>query len=63
MSSRCQTVRIKEDVDLMVNTALPKDLGSMGVSSYIHDTLQLRWAVLGVEDARMAKYVGMSMLQ
>ena len=47
----------------MVNTALPEDLESMGGSSYIHDALQLRWAVKGVEEARMVKYVEMSMLK
>ena len=32
-----------EDEDLMVNTALPKDLGSIGGSSYIYMMLlQLR---------------------
>ena len=47
----------------MVNTALPEDLESMGSSSYIQDAMQLRWAVIGVEDARKAKDVEMSMLQ
>ena len=47
----------------MVNTVLPEDLGTMEVRCYIHDAKQLRWAVIGVEDARMAKYVEMSMLQ
>ena len=35
----------------------------MEVRCYIHDAKQLRWAVIGVEDARMAIYVEMSMLQ
>ena len=30
----------------------------MGGSSYIHDALQLRWAILGVEDARIARICG-----
>ena len=47
----------------MVNTALPEDLGSMEVRCYIHVAEQLRSAVIGVEDARKAKYVEMSMLQ
>ena len=42
----------------MVNTALPKDLESMGLSSYIQDAMQLRWAVTGKDDARMPRYVG-----
>ena len=46
----------------MVNTALPEDLGTMEVRCYIRDAKQLRWAVIGVEDARMAIYVEMSML-
>ena len=32
-------------------------------SCYIHDAKQLRWAVIGAEDARIAKDVEMSMLQ
>ena len=47
-----------EEVDLIVNTALPEDLGSMEGRCYIHDALQLRWAVIGVEDARKAKICG-----
>ena len=46
---------ILEDVALMVNTTLPENLESMGLSCYIQDAMQLRWAVIGVEDARMAK--------
>ena len=42
----------------MVNIALPEDLESMGGSSYIHDALQLRWAVTGVEDARIPRICG-----
>ena len=42
----------------MVNTALPEDLGSIGRSSYIHDALQLRCVVIGVEDARMPMLCG-----
>ncbi len=42
----------------MVNTALPEDLGSMGVRSYIHDALQVRCAGIGVEDARMPTLCG-----
>ena len=30
----------------------------MGGSSYIHDALQLRWAIIGVEDARIARICG-----
>ena len=51
-------VAIWEDVDLMVNTALPEDLESMGESFYIYGALQLRWAVIGVEDARNARICG-----
>ena len=47
----------------MVNTVLPEDLVAMGVRCYIHDAMQLRWAGIGVEDAKMAKYVEMSILQ
>ena len=41
-----------EDVDL------PEELESMGGSFYIHEALQLRWAVIGVEDARKARICG-----
>ena len=47
----------------MVNTALPEDLGSMGGRCYLHDAKQLRWAIMGVEDARKGEDVEMSMLQ
>ena len=47
----------------MVNTALPEDLGSMEERCYIHDAKQLRWAILGVEDARKAEDAEISMLQ
>ena len=30
----------------------------MGGSSYIHDALQLRWAIIGVKDARIARIYG-----
>ena len=48
---------------MMVNTALPEDLGSMEGRCYIQDAKQLRWAAIGVEDARIAKDVEMSKLQ
>ena len=47
----------------MVNTALPEDLRSMEGRCYIHDAKQLRWAILGVENARKAEDAGTSMLQ
>ena len=47
----------------MVNTVLPANLESMGLSCYTHDPMRLRWAVIGAEDARRAKHVEMSMLQ
>ena len=45
-------------MDLIVNTALPEDLESMGGSFNIYDALQLRWSVIGVEDARKASIRG-----
>ena len=42
----------------MVNTVLPEDLGSIFGSFYIHDALQPRKAVIGVEDARMPMLCG-----
>ena len=42
---------------------LPEDLGSMEGRCYIHDAEQLKWAAIGVEDARTVKMVEMSMLQ
>ena len=50
-------------MDLMVNTALPEDLGSMGGHCYIHNAEQLRRATIGVEDIRKEEDVEMSMLQ
>ena len=40
----------------MGNTALPEDLGSMEGRCY--DAKQLRWAVMGVEDARIPRLCG-----
>ena len=51
-----------QDEDLMVNTALPKDLGSMEGHCYIHAAMQLGWAAIGAEDAGKAEDVEMSML-
>lgn len=42
----------------MVNTGLPEDLESMGGSSSIHDALQLRWVVTGVEDPGIPRICG-----
>ena len=41
----------------------PEDLGSMEGRLYIHDAEQLKWAAIGVEDARTAEIVEMSMHQ
>ena len=51
----CGFVAILEDVALMVITTLPENLESMGLSCYIEDAMQLIWAVIGAEGARMAK--------
>ena len=50
-------------MDLMVNTALPEVLGSMGGHCYMHNAEQLRRAIMGVEDARKEEDVEMSMLK
>ena len=42
---------------------LPEDLGSTEGRLYIHDAEQLKWAAIGVEDARIVEMVEMSMLQ
>ena len=42
----------------MVNTALPEDLGSIEGRCHIHDAKQLRWAVIGVEDAGILRQCG-----
>ena len=42
---------------------LPKDLGSMEGRLYIYDAKQIKWAAIGVEDARTAEMVEMSMYQ
>ena len=47
----------------MVNIALPEDLGYMEGRYYIHDAEQVRQGSIGVEDARKAEVVEMSMLQ
>ena len=47
----------------MVNTALPEDLVAMGALYYVHDVLQSRYEAIGVEDARMAEIVEISMLR
>ena len=41
----------------------PEDLGFMEGRCYIHDAKQLKWALIGVEDARTAEVVEMSILQ
>ena len=46
----CESAAILQDIDLMANTALPEDLGSMGGRSYTHDVLQGRCAGIGVEE-------------
>ena len=53
-----RTVTISEDVGPMVNTVMPEDLRSIFRSFYIHDALQPRKAVIGVEDARIAMLCG-----
>ena len=50
-------------MDLIITTALPEDLGSIEGHCYIYDAKQLRGVVIGVEDARKAEDVEMSMLQ
>ena len=47
----------------MVNTALSEDLESMQLNSSVKDAMQLKRTVIWVEDAKMAQYVGLSMLQ
>ena len=42
----------------VVNTGLPEDLEFMEGRCYIHDAEQLRWATVGVEDARIARIRG-----
>ena len=37
---------------------MPEDLGSMEGRCYIYDAEQLKWAVIGVEDTRIAKIYG-----
>ena len=41
---------------------LPEDLESMEERCYIHDAEKLKWAAIGVEDARTVEMVEMSML-
>ena len=41
---------------------LPEDLESMEGRFYIHVAEQLKWAAIGVEDARTVEMVEMSML-
>ena len=47
----------------MVITALPEDLGSIEGRCYIHNTKQVRRAIIGVEDARKEEDMEISMLQ
>ena len=52
-----QLVTVEEDVDLMVNPALPEHLGSFQ-GGFIY---RCRWAITGVADARMANNLEISM--
>ena len=47
-------VTISEEVDLMINTTLPKNSDFVSGHSYVHYALQLRRVFIMVEDARTA---------